>query len=65
MYTNQVLNLVDAPKWVNSIGYKWVSKKKIGMNGKENTYKMRLVSKATKQIHNVYYNEIFFTNCND
>ena len=47
MYTNQVLTLVDAPKGVTPIGYKWVFKKKIRVDGQVETYKVRLVAKIS------------------
>ena len=47
MYSNKVWNLVNAPKGIISIGCKWIFKKKIGINGKVETYKTRLVANET------------------
>ena len=33
MYANQVWTLVDVPKGMTPIGYKWVFKKKVGADG--------------------------------
>ena len=49
MYTNQVWTLIDAPEGVISIECKWVFKKKIGVDGQVETYKVRLVVKGFKQ----------------
>ena len=40
MYTNQVWTLIDAPKSLTLIGYKWVFKKKIGVDCQIKTYKV-------------------------
>ena len=49
MYSNQVWTLVDAPEGVTLIGYKWVYKKKIGVDGQVKTHKVRLVAKSFRQ----------------
>ena len=49
MYTNQVWTLIDVPEAVTPIGCKWVFKKKIGVDGQVETYKIRLVAKDFKQ----------------
>ena len=59
MYTNQVWTLVDVPKGVTPIEYKWVFKKKIEVNGQIETYKARLVAKDFKQRQGIDYDEIF------
>ena len=46
MYDNQVWTLVDPLKGVKPIGYKWIFKRKIGVDGKVETYKARLVAKG-------------------
>ena len=46
MHSNQVWILVDPPKDIISIGCKWIYKRKIGANGKVETYKTRLVAKG-------------------
>ncbi|PKI69405.1 hypothetical protein CRG98_010203 [Punica granatum] len=43
---NQVWDLVDPPEGIVPIGNKWVFKRKIGANGKVETYKARLVANA-------------------
>ena len=49
MYPNQVWILVDAFEGVTPIGYKWVFKKKIEVDGQVKTYKARLVTKDFRQ----------------
>ena len=46
IYTNQVWTLVDSPEGIVPIGYKWIFKRKIGADGKVDTYKARLVVKG-------------------
>ncbi|KAL2527758.1 cysteine-rich RLK (RECEPTOR-like protein kinase) 8 [Abeliophyllum distichum] len=46
MYSNQVWELVDAPKGIKPIGCKWVYKRKRGVDGKVETFKARLVAKG-------------------
>ena len=41
------------------IGYKWIFKKKIGVDGKVETYKARLVAKGYRQRQGVDYDETF------
>ena len=45
MYTNQAWTLVDVPKGVTLIGYKWIFKKKIGADGQIEIYKVKLVAR--------------------
>ncbi|CAL8993347.1 unnamed protein product [Prunus brigantina] len=42
MYTNKVRTLVDPPLGIVPIGNKWIFKRKIGSDGKVETYKARL-----------------------
>ena len=49
MYANQVWSLVDPPEGVIPIGCKWIFKRKIGVDGKVDTYKARLVVKGFRQ----------------
>ena len=49
MDTNQVWTLLNTPESVTLIGYKWVFKRKIGADGQEETYKVRLVAKSCRQ----------------
>ena len=46
IYSNKVWNLVNAPKGILPIGYKWIFKKNIGVDRKVETYKARLVVKG-------------------
>ena len=46
MHSNNVWTLVDLPQGVKPIGYKWVYKRKRGVDGKVETYKARLVAKG-------------------
>ena len=45
MYSNQVWDLVKAPNDIKPIGCKWVYKRKRGVDGKIETFKVRLVAK--------------------
>ena len=49
MYANQVWTLVDPPEGIVPIGCKWIFKRKIGIDGKVETYKARLVAKGFRQ----------------
>jgi hypothetical protein len=46
MSSNDVWDLVEIPKWVKTIGYKWVYKIKCGSRGNIKKYKARLVAKG-------------------
>ena len=59
MYANQVQTLIDPLKGIIPIGYKWIFKRKIGVDGKVNTYKERLVVKGFCQRQGVDYEETF------
>ena len=59
MYTNQVWELVDAPRGVKPIGCKWVFKKKIDMYGNVVTYKARLAAKGFTHRQGIDYEETF------
>ena len=59
IYANQVWTLVNPPEGVKPIGFKWVFKKKIDVDGNVQTYKARLVAKGLKQIHGIDYDETF------
>jgi len=59
MKINKVWTLVEASKDIKSIGCKWVYKKKIGADGKVETYKARLVAKGYRQKEGIDYDETF------
>ena len=46
MYSNQVWDLVKTPNGIKPVGCKWVYKRKIGIDGKVETFKARLVVKG-------------------
>ena len=59
MYDNKVWNLVDYVSGCNTVGCKWIFKKKTEIDGKVHTYKARLVAKGFTQTHGVDYDETF------
>ncbi|PKI69339.1 hypothetical protein CRG98_010273 [Punica granatum] len=59
MSKNQVWDLVDPPEGIVPIGNKWVFMRKIGADGKVETYKTRLVAKGYRQRQGVDYEETF------
>lgn len=50
--------MVDPPKGIKPIGYKWVFKRKNNMNGNVQIYKVRLVVKGYRQRHEFNFDEI-------
>ena len=65
MYTNQIWNLVDLPKWIKPIWCKWVYTRKRGVDRKVETLKARLVAKRYTQREWIEYEETFFSYCYD
>ena len=59
MYSNRVWDLVETPKGIKPIGCKWVYKRKRGVDGKVETYKVRLVAKGYSQKLGFDYEETF------
>ena len=59
MQSNQVWTLVDPPKGIVPNGCKWIYKRKIGTDGKVETYKARLVAKDYSQCEDINYQKIF------
>ena len=59
MYLNQVWTLVDPCKDIIPIGCKWIYKRKIGANGKVNTYKTKLMAKGYSQHEGIDYQKTF------
>ena len=59
IHSNQVWSLVDPPEGIVPIGCKWIYKKKIKLNGKVETYKVKLVVKDYSQHKSIDYHEIF------
>ena len=50
---------MDPPEDIIPIGYKWIYKRKIGVDGKVETYKARLVAKDYSQHEGIDYQKIF------
>ena len=59
MYANQVWTLVNPLEGIIPIGCKWIFKRKIGADGKVETYKARLVAKGFCQRQGIDYKETF------
>ena len=59
MHSNQVWTLVDRLEGIAPIGCKWIYKRKIGPDGKVDTYKTRLVAKGYSQKEGIDYQETF------
>ena len=55
MYANQVWTLIDPLEGIVPIGCKWIFKRKIGTDGKVETYKARLIVKGFRQRQGVDY----------
>lgn len=56
---NETWDLVPLPEGRRPIGYKWVFKKKISLDGSVEKYKARLVAKGYFQVEGIDYGEIF------
>ena len=59
MYSNQVWDFVETTIDIKPVGCKWVYKRKIGVNGKVETFKARLVAKEYTQKEGIDYEETF------
>lgn len=59
IYFNSIWELIELPKGVKLIGYKWVFKRKRRAYGNVNTYKTKLVAKDYTQKEEVNYEETF------
>ena len=59
MYSNQVWDPVKAPISIKPIGCKWVYKRKRGIDGNVETFKVRLVVKGYTQKEGIDYEETF------
>ena len=59
MYSNQVWDLVKAPNGIKPLGCKLVYKRKRGIDGKVETFKVRLVAKRYTQKEGIDYEETF------
>ena len=64
IYSNQIWDLVKVPNGIKPVGYKWVYKRKKGIDGKVETFKVRLVAKWYTQKEGIDYEETFFTSSN-
>ena len=59
MQSNQVWTLVDRHEGIKPIGCKWIYKRKIGSDGKVDTFKVRLVAKGYSRREGIDYQETF------
>ena len=59
MDSNQVWDLVEAPANIKPIGCKWIYKRKIGSDGKVETFKARLIVKGYTLREGIDYKETF------
>ncbi|MDM1575530.1 reverse transcriptase domain-containing protein, partial [Escherichia coli] len=59
MHSNQVWTLVDPPEGIVPIGCKWIFKRKIGADGKVETFKARLVAKGYSHREGIDYQDTF------
>ena len=59
MYSKKVWDIVNAPNGIKPIGCKWVYKRKRGIDGKVETFKVRLVAKWYTQKEGIDYEETF------
>lgn len=59
IYSNKVWELVDASNRVKHIGCKWIYKKKRWVDGKVQTYKVRLIAKGYNQKEDIDFEDTF------
>ena len=59
MYSNQVWDLIKAPKGIKPVDCKWVYKRKREIDGKVEILKARLVVKGYTQKEGIDYEETF------
>ena len=57
--SNQVWDLVKALNGIKPVGCKWVYKRKRGIDGKVETFKVRIVAKGYTQKEGIDYEETF------
>ena len=61
MDINSVWTLVDPPEGVKPIRWKYIFKRKWGIDGQVETYKAHLVAKGYRQRYGIDYDDIFST----
>ena len=59
MYSNQIWDLVKAPNGIKLVSCKWVYKRKRGIDGNVETFKVMLVAKGYTQKEGIDYEETF------
>lgn len=61
IYSNKVQDLIKDPKIIKPIGWKWVYKRKRGVDRKVKTYKVSLIAKCYSQKPSFDYEETFLS----
>ncbi|KAL0413393.1 UNVERIFIED_CONTAM: Copia protein [Sesamum radiatum] len=61
MGSTQVYTLVDPPKGIRHVGYKWIYKRKLGAKGEVTAFKARLMAKGYTQRSGIDFEETYLS----